>query len=74
MQRCRAGITEAITQMGEATAQDVGLAIPLAEVKGLGNKLRHECRRIEDDVIYKTVREDIPPLRDAATTCALAAE
>lgn len=73
VQRCMARITEAIIQMGEAAAHDVGLEVPFAEVRGLGNKLRHEYRRIEDDVIYKTARDDIPPLRNTAAR-ALAAQ
>ena len=66
VERCLEGITEALIQMGADEVRAIEPNLPFAEIKGLGNKLRHEYRRIEPSVIFATARDDIPPLRDAA--------
>lgn len=66
VERCLERITEAIIQIGEEDVERAQLDVVWAEVKGLGNRLRHEYRRIDARVIYDTIRDDIPPLRAAA--------
>jgi hypothetical protein len=34
-------------------------------IRGIGNWLRHQYERIELPVIFKTVRDDLPPLKAA---------
>jgi uncharacterized protein with HEPN domain len=66
VERCLARITEVIIQIGESDVEIARLGVVWVEVKGLGNRLRHEYRRINASIIYETVRSDIPKLRDAA--------
>lgn len=33
--------------------------------RGMGNVLRHEYNHVSDEVIWKTIKEDLPPMRDA---------
>jgi len=66
VERCLERITEAVIQIGETDIERAQLGVAWAEIKGLGNRLRHEYRRIDARVIYDTVRDDILPLRAAA--------
>lgn len=66
VERCLARITEAIIQIGEVDTRVAELGVVWNEIKGLGNRLRHEYRRIEPSIIYETIQDDIPALRDAA--------
>src|SRR6267154_1133042 len=36
--------------------------IPWSKVAGIGNVLRHEYERIAHDVLWRVVRDDLPPL------------
>ena len=38
--------------------------IPWSKVAGIGNVLRHEYERIAHDVLWRVVRDDLPPLED----------
>lgn len=40
--------------------------IPWPQVKGIGNILRHEYRKVDDTIVWRVVTQDFPPLRDAA--------
>jgi uncharacterized protein with HEPN domain len=40
--------------------------IPWSQVKGIGNILRHEYRRVDDAIVWRVVTQDFPPLRAAA--------
>lgn len=40
-------------------------AIEWRKVHGIGNILRHEYHRISDEVIWDSVREDFPALKEA---------
>ncbi len=66
VERCLERIAEAVVQIGEAEAERLGLGVPWRKVKGLGNKLRHEYRRINPRDIFDTAQDDLPPLREAA--------
>jgi uncharacterized protein with HEPN domain len=39
--------------------------IPWPKVAGIGNVLRHEYERIAYDVLWRVVRDDLPPLEKA---------
>lgn len=66
VERCLERIAEAVSQIGAETIAELDLPAPFSEVRGLGNRLRHEYRRIDRRVIYDTARCDLPPLREAA--------
>ena len=66
VERCIERIAEAIVQIGEVTSAEIGIAVPWHDVRNLGNRLRHEYRRIDRSVIYATARDDVPALRAAA--------
>ena len=57
-------ISEAAIRLGsDAEARCPGLS--WRDIRGIGNWLRHQYERIELPVIWKTVRDDLPPLRAA---------
>lgn len=66
VERCFGRITEAVIQLGPLNSEQAGLAVPWSEVRSLGNRLRHEYRRIDRTIIYTIARDDLPPLRNAA--------
>lgn len=37
--------------------------VPWSQIAGIGNILRHDYERIAYDVIWRLVREDLPPLK-----------
>jgi uncharacterized protein with HEPN domain len=38
--------------------------IPWSKVAGIGNMLRHEYERVAHDVLWRVVRNDLPPLEN----------
>ena len=66
VERCLQCITEAVIQLGEGRSDEAGLSLPWQEVRGLGNRLRHEYRYIDWRVILEIATMDVPALRDAA--------
>jgi Protein of unknown function DUF86 len=48
----------------ERTAWEIGLmpGQPWADIRGMGNRLRHAYDRMNLDVIWNTIREDLPSL------------
>ncbi|KIU29045.1 hypothetical protein SR41_06120 [Sphingomonas melonis] len=66
VERCLARISEAIVQIGPEEATRVGIVLPWHDVRSLGNRLRHEYRRINRSMIFETARNDIPALRQTA--------
>lgn len=71
VERCIERIAEALVQIGEQELAVIAPAISLSEVKGIGNRLRHEYRHIDMRVIFDTARDDLPALR---ASCAKALE
>lgn len=63
-QHCLLRISEAATKLGELAESEVPDQ-PWGEIRGLGNRLRHEYDRIEPAIIWKIVTVDLPPLRRA---------
>jgi uncharacterized protein with HEPN domain len=62
-------ISEAATRLGsEAEERFPGLS--WRNIRGIGNWLRHQYDRIELPVIWKTLQDDLPPLK-AVTLRAL---
>jgi uncharacterized protein with HEPN domain len=57
-------ISEAAIRLG-AEAENRCPGPAWRDIRGMGNWLRHQYERIELPVIWKTVRDDLPPLRNA---------
>jgi hypothetical protein len=66
VERCLQRITEAVIHIGEVETARVGLAVPWVELRGLGNRLRHEYGRIDRRAIYDIASIDVPRLAAAA--------
>ena len=55
-------IAEAATRMGD----DAGAAcpeIPWRDIRGMGNWLRHRYDRVDVEIVWNTVTENLPPLK-----------
>jgi len=65
VERCLERVCEAAHRLG-----DLGPMLmpdqPWADIRGMGNKLRHAYDNISVDLIWVTVRERLPSLEDAA--------
>lgn len=69
VERCLQRITEASIRIGAERMAEIAPGVPFAEVRGLGNILRHEYEKIDLATVWDTVRHDLPALRAA---CAVA--
>jgi uncharacterized protein with HEPN domain len=58
-------ITEAAIKIGEARMTEIATTTPFTKIRGMGNILRHEYDGINRETIYRTVKDDLPPLRTA---------
>ena len=61
VERCLQRICEAAHRLGER-AEALLPGHPRHKVRGMGNQLRHAYDRISRDVVWTTVREELPPL------------
>ncbi|WP_286880692.1 HepT-like ribonuclease domain-containing protein [Sphingomonas sp.] len=59
-------ITEAAIQIPPEDAARLGPDIPVAKMRALGNRLRHEYRDVARDIIFDLVRIEVPLVRAAA--------
>ncbi len=57
-------VSEAATRLGEE-AEKLFPGLPWRNIRGIGNWLRHQYDHIELPMIWKTVRDDLPPLKVA---------
>ncbi len=58
-------VTEAAYRLGD-DAEAVCPGPDWRRYRGLGNLLRHAYQRIQDELIWETVNDDLPSLRQAA--------
>ena len=65
VERCLERITEAAVRIGPDRMEKIAPGLPLHEVRGLGNVLRHAYEAIDPKLIWDTVQNDLPPLRAA---------
>jgi uncharacterized protein with HEPN domain len=63
-QHCLLRISEAAIKL-DKLAEQLAPDQPWGDIRGLGNRLRHEYDRIEAGIIWKIVTVDLPPLRRA---------
>jgi uncharacterized protein with HEPN domain len=55
-------ISEAAAKLG-GLASDLCPTVPWADIRGLGNRLRHEYHAIDDIRLWRMVTHDLPPLK-----------
>ncbi len=70
-ERCIERAIEASIQLGPDKMAKVLDSFPAAQVRGMGNRLRHEYGTVNNSMVWNTAIGDIPPLRDACA-CLLA--
>lgn len=59
-------ISEAAIRLGEA-ADEIAPGPPWEDIRGLGNRLRHEYHNIQLAIIWEIVTDDLRALRDACS-------
>lgn len=67
VERCMQIITEAAAKLG-ATAEEMAPDIPWRKIRGMGNELRHGYNNLNENLIWKTIQDDLAPLRAACAT------
>lgn len=70
VERCLERISEAASKLG-AVAETLVPDIPWAQVRALGNKLRHEYDTIDRPVLWKIVEIDLPAILAASRNALL---
>jgi uncharacterized protein with HEPN domain len=63
VQRAIEIISEASPSPGHVNSNRTG--IPWPKVKGVGNILRHEYHKVQDEIVWKVVEKHLPPLKAA---------
>ena len=66
VERCLQCVTEAAIRIGEERMHEIAPFVPLSELRGLGNRLRHSYEDIDTGLIHHIVKRDLTPLREAA--------
>lgn len=64
-ERCIERAIEATIQIGPTKMAEILHSFPAAEVRGMGNRLRHEYGTINSLLVWNTATGDIPLLREA---------
>jgi uncharacterized protein with HEPN domain len=64
VERCLQIISEAATKLG-AEAEVLCPGQPWADIRGIGNHLRHAYDAINPSVVWHAIREELPALRRA---------
>ena len=59
VERCLERVCEAADRLGDR-AEELMPGHPWGDIRGVGNRLRHAYDRINLDVIWNTVRHDLP--------------
>ena len=64
VERCLQRITEAVIKVGEDRMTEIAPSLPVHAVRGLGNILRHGYDLIDYEIVWNTVADRLPMLRD----------
>ncbi len=64
-ERCIERAIEATIQIGPEKMATILHTFPAAEVRGMGNRLRHEYGTINMPTVWNTATGDLPALREA---------
>jgi uncharacterized protein with HEPN domain len=65
VERCLARITEAAIKVGAEAMRRAAPDQPFEQIRGLGNILRHAYDVVDREIVWRTVKERLPTLRDA---------
>ena len=65
VERCLERISEAASKL-DGDAEVLCPEIPWAQIRGLGNVLRHEYDRVEGVRVWYTIKDDLPALKTAS--------
>ena len=65
VERCLLRLTEAAIRIGEERMAAIIPDVPMHQMRGLGNLLRHAYDSIDPAVVWTTVIDDLPKLRAA---------
>ena len=64
VERCLQRITEAVIKIGAERMATISPRTPVDAVRGLGNLLRHDYDGVDLRVIWTTITDGLPALRD----------
>ena len=64
-ERCIERITEAVVQLGNECFAKVAPSVSVAQLRGMGNRLRHEYGYIDSRTVFETAVDELPELRNA---------
>ncbi len=67
-ERCLQRITEAVIKIGPERMSQIAPELSVEDVRGLGNRLRHEYDKIDLLVVFNTIRLEFPDLRAACAS------
>jgi uncharacterized protein with HEPN domain len=56
-------LTEAITRLEQTGGRDTHPEIDWSAYRGMGNFIRHSYHRVSDEIVWNTLKEDLPVLR-----------
>jgi hypothetical protein len=59
-------ITEAAIQIDPADIERLRADLPIAQMRGLGNRLRHEYRDLNRAIVFEIAQREVPALAVAA--------
>lgn len=65
VERCLMRLTEAAIRIGAERMMQILPDTPMHQIRGLGNMLRHAYDGIDAAVVWATVVDDLPKLREA---------
>jgi uncharacterized protein with HEPN domain len=57
-------ISEGAIRLKDA-ADELCPGVPWREIRGIGNWLRHQYDRVDNELLWNTVQDDLPPLKTA---------
>ena len=64
-ERCLERVSEAAMRLGEDRLAAISPDLPLHQLRGFGNLLRHDYKRVSPRIVWDTATKDLPALRMA---------
>lgn len=56
-------LTEAVIRLEQTEGRDAHPEIDWSAYRGMGNFLRHSYHRVSDEIVWNTLKDDLPVLR-----------
>ncbi len=66
VQHCLLRLSEAARLLGDGAIK-YAPDIPWRDIRGIGNRLRHEYQKVETALIWRVVEKDLSPLKQAVS-------